>query len=459
MTMNIRKKRSPGPWPIFRRSKYLSIIRSPFLPARQCKVTGIHPAVILRTLLVFFLLILQLIYVLQIQGYAAEDTGQSIRQHIQNGGYAVKTAQGQIEGINSDTLFIPASTIKLITCLAALDILGPDYQFATRFHIDKNENLYIKGEGDPTITSEAVAAITKNLFDYGLRRVNALILDGSTFALETMVDGSENTARPYDAEITPLAVNFNALPLRVRADHTIGSGEEQTPVLPIMQEIGKSMAPGQYRLNVGAFPVTGNLPNEARYAGELFISLLRQQGIQTGNTILAGTIPKNAPLLFIHKSDTVRGIIRDCLEFSNNFIANELFVACGRIHFGKPATWEKGRKALAEFTNRTLHLPPETITMVEGSGLSRNNLISPRTMITVLEAFAPFTDLLPVRHDYLMKSGTLKGVYCYSGYLGDHDRPVPFTIMLNQETNSRDQILHLLVSQFISPAPAEEQNR
>ena len=457
--MNIRKKRLPGPWPIFRRSKNLPIIRSPFLPARQYKVTVIHPAVILRSLLGLFLLILQLVCVPRMQVHAAESTDTSIRHNIQNGGYAVKTTQGRIEGYNSDTLFIPASTIKLVTCLAALKILGPDYQFITRFHIDQNENLYIKGEGDPTITSEDVAAIVKNLFDQGLRQVNALILDGSAFALESMVDGSENSARSYDAEITPLAVNFNALPIRVRADYTIDSGEEQTPVLPIMLEIGKSMAPGRYRVNVGAYPVQGELPNEARYVGELFLSLLRQQDIQTGNTVLLGTVPKNAPLVFMHKSDTVRSIIRDCLEFSNNFIANELFVACGRIRFGKPATWEKARKALAEFTNRTLHLPPEAITMVEGSGLSRKNLISPRTMIAVLEAFAPFSDLLPAKHDYLMKSGTLKGVYCYSGYLEDHGRPAPFTIMLNQETNSRDQILRLLAAQFMPPTSAERRNR
>ena len=458
MTMNIRKKRSPGPWPIFRRSENLSIIRSPFLPARRYKVTGIHTTLILRSLLGLFLLILQLICVPWVQVHAAESAGTSIRHYIQNGGYAVKTAQGRIEGYNSDSLFIPASTIKLVTCLAALKILGPDYQFATRFHIDPDDNLYIKGEGDPMLTSEDVAAIAKDLFDHGLRRVNALILDGSAFALETTVDGSENSERPYDAEITPLAVNFNALPIRVDADHTVDSGEDQTPVLPMMQEIGKSMAIGRYRLNVGAFQVTGDLPNEARYAGELFISLLRQQGIQIGNTLLLGTVPKNAPLIFIHKSDTIRGIIRNCLEFSNNFIANELFVACGRIRFGQPATWEKGQVALAEFTDHTLHLPPKTITMVEGSGLSRNNLISPRTMIAVLEAFAPFTDLLPVKHDYLMKSVTLKGVYCYSGYLGGHGYQTPFTIMLNQETNSRNQILHLLASQFIPPAPAE-QNR
>jgi serine-type D-Ala-D-Ala carboxypeptidase/endopeptidase (penicillin-binding protein 4) len=449
----------PNPWPIFRRSESLSIIRSPFLPDRQCKVTGTGPVVIPWALPGLFLIILQLFCVPWMQVQAAENTNTSIRHYIQNGGYAVKTVQGRIEGYNNDTPFVPASTIKLVTCLAALEILSPEYRFVTRFHIDPDDNLYIKGEGDPMITSEDVAAIAKNLFDQGLRRVNSLIIDESAFALESMVDGSENSARPYDAEITSLAVNFSALPIRVGTDRTIDSGEEQTPVLPLMREIGKSLAPGRYRVNVGAYPVQSELANETRYAGELFFALLRQQGIRTGNTILSGRVPKNAPLVCIHQSPAVRDIVRECLEFSNNFIANELFITCGRIRYGRPATWEKGRKALAEFTHHTLHLPPKAITMVEGSGLSRKNLISPRTMIAVLEAFAPFSDLLPQKHDYLMKSGTLKGVYCYGGYLEDHGRQTPFAIMLNQETNSRNQILHLLAEQFTTPVSAGSSNR
>ena len=379
-----------------------------------------------------------------------------IRQLIRNGGYAVKTASGLIEGYKSDTLFIPASTIKLVTCLAALGILGPDYRFETRFYIDADDNLFLKGEGDPMLTSEDVAAIARSLFEHGIRRVHALILDSSAFALETKVEGSEDSARPYDAEITPLAVNFSALPILVHADHTMDSGEEQTPTLPLMREIGRSMPPGRYRVNVGAYPVSGEISNETRYVGELFISLLRQQGIETGNTILAGSVPQKARLVFSHRSEPIQGIIRDCLEFSNNFIANELFVTCGRIRFGGPATWEKGRRALAEFTSRRLHLPPEAITMVEGSGLSRKNLITPRAMLTVLEAFAPFTDLLPVKHNHLMKSGTLTGVYCYSGYM--EGSRTPFSIMLNQETNSRDQILRLLTAQFMTPGPAGVRN-
>jgi serine-type D-Ala-D-Ala carboxypeptidase/endopeptidase (penicillin-binding protein 4) len=415
------------------------------------KVTGLGLRPVRRAVpglvpVVFVLLVL--LCNIRVCALAAETADDPIRPYIQNGGYAAKTAQGRIEGLNSDTPFIPASTIKLVTSLAALDILGSEYRFETRFFVDPAGNLIIKGEGDPTLTSEDVATIAGNLFDHGLRRVNALILDGSAFALETTVDGSEHSANPYDAEISPLAVNFNALPLRVRKDRNIDSGEEQTPVLPMMWEIGKSLSPGRYRLNVGAYPVQGSLPNEARYVGELFRALLKAQGVQTGDKILWGTVPENATLLFIHRSGMLRDIIRGCLEFSNNFMANQLFLACGRTRFGPPATWKKGRLALFQFTHRRLHLVPGAITMVEGSGLSRKNLISPRTMIAVLEAFAPFADLLPTKHDTLMKSGTLKGVYCYAGYLEDHSRPTPFAIMLNQGVNSRSQILDLLSARF-----------
>ena len=271
--MSIRKKKSPDRSPTCRRSENRAAIRSPFCTLRGKKVAG-------RVLQAIFGLLLIILF--PPQTLAVEMADDPIRPFIQNGGYAVKTAQGRIEGLNSDTPFIPASTIKLVTSLAALDILGPEYRFQTHFYVDPAGNLIIKGEGDPTLTSEDVAVIAKDLLDHGLRRIKALVLDGSTFALETTVDGSENSANPYDAEITPLAVNFNALPLRVHKDGTIDSGEEQTPVLPMMQEIGKSLGPGRYRLNVAAFPVRDNLPNEARYAGELFRALLRVQGIRTG---------------------------------------------------------------------------------------------------------------------------------------------------------------------------------
>lgn len=69
-------------------------------------------------------------------------------------------------------------------------------------------------------------------------------------------------------------------------------------------------------------------------------------------------------------------------------------------------------------------------------------------MLKALHKFIPYSDLMPIKHDLLLKSGTLKGVYCYGGYLPDNGRAVPFTIMLNQKKNNRDRILQILELHF-----------
>ncbi len=420
------------------------------LPDQRGKMTGACPF----ALLVLLAAVLQALMPLVLhQAEATEISAVSIDPYIENGGYAVQTKQGVIEGLNADTAFIPASTIKLVTCLAALNILGPDYRFQTKLYLDRQNNLIIKGFGDPMLTSEEVAEVAKELAGHGVRQINSVILDTSAFSLEHGVDGSDHSDRPYDAEIGPLAVNFNALPIRVHTDGRVDSGEEQTPALPMMQIIGKMFTPGLYRVNVGAFPAQSNLSNELLYTQELFVAILRQQGIRIRNDQYSGSVPDKASLLLIHTSDTLKSIISDCLEFSNNFIANELFLACGVKRFGFPATWTKAQNALNEFIAHTFRPSPGTLVMVEGSGLSRKNRITPRMMINILKKFSPFADLLPIKHDLLLKSGTLKGVYCYGGYLGDHGRTVPFSIMLNQKTNSRDQILRILEKQFQNSYP------
>jgi D-alanyl-D-alanine carboxypeptidase/D-alanyl-D-alanine-endopeptidase (penicillin-binding protein 4) len=372
----------------------------------------------------------------------------SVRSYIQHGGYMLRTARGTVEGLHADTPFIPASTIKLVTSLAALDILGPDYRFETRFYLDTAGNLIIQGDGDPMLTSEEIATIAGELAQKGIARVNDLILDNSAFALERDVDGSEHSERPYDAMIGPTAVNFNAMPIRVHPDGRIDSGEEQTPVLPMMKRIGKLFPPGLYRVNVGAFATEGNLSNESRYTKELFEALLRKQGIKVNGITRLKKHPGKPLLILVHKSDTVRNIVRECLKFSNNFIANELFIACARKRYGLPLTWFKAQRTFNFFIHRTFHPSPGMITMVEGSGLSRKNRITPRMMLKVLDKFSPYADLLPIKHNLFIKSGTLDGVYCYGGYFIHHGYTAPFVIMLNQKTNTRDQILTILKARF-----------
>lgn len=368
-----------------------------------------------------------------------------LQKDVIHGGYAL-SQNGKISvSKDLDKTFIPASTIKLITTLAALEILGPDYRFTTRIFLDREQNLYIQGSGDPFLVSEKVTSIARLIADRGITKIQNLILDDSNFALEGGVDGSVNSQNPYDANCSALGVNFNTLPLNVINSAKIISSEPQTPYLPLMGRIGKNLKNGQHRVNINAFPDQGTLSNTLRYCGELFLATLQQQGVQITGEIKQGKIPSDIPpLVHYIARETVSDLVRSCLLSSSNFMANQLYLAIGIAKYGVPATWEKSQRTVNAFIRERLHLQGTQVTMVEGSGLSQKNRISPEAMIQVLETFKPYASLLPRKYGIRMKSGTLTGVYCYAGYFKKGSTLNPFVILLNQKANRRDQVLKTL---------------
>jgi D-alanyl-D-alanine carboxypeptidase/D-alanyl-D-alanine-endopeptidase (penicillin-binding protein 4) len=276
--------------------------------------------------------------------------------------------------------------------------------------------------------------------------VGDLVVDDSAFALDCLTDGCDNTTNPYDAWNSGLAVNFNAIAIRVDPDRTVAADDPKVPFLPMMQAIGATLPPGHHHVNVNAFAATGPLTNTQRYTGELFAALMEREQISIKGKIKTGQTPAQAQTVLTYSSEkTVREMIRQCLKYSNNFIANQLFLACGANRFGAPATWDKGRAALRSYIKEELKLPETELVMIEGSGLSRQNRITARAMITALQKFAPYKELLPVKNGIPLKSGTLTGVYCYAGYL-PQQQDAPFVILLNQTQNNRDEILQILTT-------------
>lgn len=350
-------------------------------------------------------------------------------------------------------LFIPASTLKILTGLAALELLGPDYRFTTHFFLDGRQNLYIKGYGDPLLTPAALLDISRKLAGLGIRRLRSIRLDDSAFELRDEAASDENSAHSYDAPNGALAVNFNALPVLIADNGAVSSGEPETPLLPLMREVGPRLAPGFHRLNIAMLPGTAGKSCALRYVAELFSAQLQQVGITIKGPWKIATTPPNLQPILIHQGTaSLSEIIGECLKYSNNFIANQLYLACGMKTRGLPATWKKSRQALSTFSATTFDLSPDQMVMVEGSGLSRQNRISPATLIEILNRFKPFAPLLSRRNAIAVKSGTLQGVYCYAGYFEKGEALVPFALLLNQPENTRDQLLQALESGALGPA-------
>jgi len=364
---------------------------------------------------------------------------QKIDSLIANGGYMVGPEDHPLAAKNAHTFFVPASTLKIVTSLGALHILGEDFHFRTEFYLAGNSDLYIKGYGDPFLTSEEIAVILQTLQQQGVGTINNIFLDADAFQLEHQADGRSETLNPYDAANSALAANFNTINFRKSTDGTISSAEAQTPTLPIMLRLGKNLPAGTHRINL-----TNDHQDILIHTGELFRGLQKRLGIKGRGVITGKTVPGEAKLILTHtSSQPLEQVIAGLLRFSNNFIANQLFLSCGAKEKGYPATWQKSRDVFRNFL-ASFGLNEQQIVMVEGSGLSRNDLITPATMVKILQAFRPYAHLLHMDKGRLIKSGTLTGVYCYAGYFPRGEDKIPFVVMLNQPKNLRDQVVNLL---------------
>lgn len=370
---------------------------------------------------------------------------------ISNGGYILVAGDRVIEQYRATEQFIPASTIKLLTAYTALKTLGPGYRFTTEFAIDDNQVLYVKGGGDPVLTTESLAEAAWALRQRGVTVINGYVLDDTAFALEhPLPDGSENSSNPYDVANSSLAVNFNSIALQTNKSGRILSGEETTPLTPLGREIGALLAPGKHRVNIDAFDLKAPLPLPLRYTAELLHELLKREGVVSRPAIRRGAAPPQARMVYSHRSpQDLAEIVRSCLHVSNNFIANQLALTAGAQLYGGPATWAKAQRALSHFAQARLGITARELQVIEGSGLSRQTRITPMAMVKLLRAFQPYRPLLPEKFGAQLKSGTMTDVYCYAGYLDSPDGAILFVLLLNQPENTRKELLTSLTDRFV----------
>jgi D-alanyl-D-alanine carboxypeptidase/D-alanyl-D-alanine-endopeptidase (penicillin-binding protein 4) len=356
---------------------------------------------------------------------------------------------------NLHELYAPASIIKIATALAALEILGPEYRFSTGFYLDDRQNLYIKGFGDPFLISEEIGLIAVNLKKRGCTAVRDIYIDDSSYAVSGMTAGAGLSDNPYDAQNSGLAVNFNTVNIRRDRDGMVVSAEEQTPTIPLMAELAEGQKSGTYRISITRAHSNG-AAIISRYAGELFRAFLQKENIVVSGVISRRRTPDELQPFYLHRSSkTLKEIIAPLMRYSNNFIANQLFLAAGAARNGYPATWKKGREAMTHFLQNELSLAGNEVKIVEGSGLSPANRVSAYAMIKLLDSFKPFALLLPRKDSKLLKSGTLQGVYSYAGYFMENKRLDSFVLLLNQPANNRDRLLRVLEQLYRKEEPPE----
>jgi D-alanyl-D-alanine carboxypeptidase/D-alanyl-D-alanine-endopeptidase (penicillin-binding protein 4) len=234
---------------------------------------------------------------------------------------------------------VPASTTKAVTTYALLKTLKPDSTIETEVWGDLKDgvvqgDLTFKGDGDPLFTSERIWLLAQSLKKQGIRRVaGGIRLDQSAFDAQREPPGWENTSADTLPEVRALSVNFNR-------------------------------------------DETGRLAADAdRLARETIQKILQETGIAVeGRANLQDTPRKLASWT----SPPLRALVLDINKWSNNFMIEMLVRRFGA------GSWPRGVQRIQAFYRTAFNLGPEAIQITDGSGLSKDNRLSARTLATIL---------------------------------------------------------------------------
>jgi D-alanyl-D-alanine carboxypeptidase/D-alanyl-D-alanine-endopeptidase (penicillin-binding protein 4) len=345
---------------------------------------------------------------------------------------------------NADMQLVPASVLKIFTALVALKYLGPEYRFVTDFYRDQDSNLKIKGYGDPLLISETLMEIVDKLIPRlgtPLKDINDLVLDGSYFKEPVLIPGVASTYEAYNAPNGALCVNFNTVNFRRDKNGSYVSAETQTPLLPFVWSRISSSAMERGRI------ILSHQNNEfTLYAGHLFLYFLKKRGIKFNGIIRMARVNKNSDTLtlrYLSRFSFIQ-VLSKLFEYSNNYIANQLLIATGAKVFGPPGTLDKGIRTALTYAKNTLKI--ENPIIVEGSGISRKNRISAKSLYKILKVFEPYHFVMRRSGRTFYKTGTLKGINTRAGFVENHKGELYcFVVLLNTPGKSMKPIMDILL--------------
>lgn len=344
---------------------------------------------------------------------------------------------------NADSKLVPASTLKVLTSLAAFHYFGDDHRFYTDFFLDQESNLIVKGYGDPLFVSEVIARACEALKPIVLsktKKINRIIIDPSYFEQTVVPGASRGSYEPYDAPIGAASSNFNTVNFFRDKDGTYCSAEEQTPIFPFLFNQIRQSGLSQGRILLRS-------TQQDLYTGSLFQFFLEKQGLPVADPRIfsENTVNRKKERIYRHVSPfTIKEVAQKLLAYSNNYIANQLVASIGAHVYGEPGNLDKGSKAVMEFTAK--QFGANDYTVVEGSGLSRDNKISAETMSLFLEGFSRYRFLMRSNHNAFFKTGTLTGVSTRVGfYESENNGLYSYVIFCNTPGKSAgklEQMLH-----------------
>ncbi|MFF2753236.1 D-alanyl-D-alanine carboxypeptidase/D-alanyl-D-alanine-endopeptidase [Psychrobacillus sp. NPDC058041] len=403
----------------------------------------------------------------------------------------------------ADKEITPASSLKLLTGAAALDMLGENYRFSTAVLTDGkvkngtlNGNLYLRGQGDPTLLKTQVDNFADGLVKQGVKRVSGnLIGDDTWFDSVRLSAGilAEDEPYYYAAPISALTLSpnddFDAGSVIVEAIPGVNGKATKvtlTPITSVLQVVNnsKTVPKGQKntlkitrQVGTNKVVVSGNSPigtsgtkewisvtNPTLYALDVFKKSLTEKGITlaTSSKIVQGKTPERAHVLMSRKSMPLKELIIPFMKLSNNTHAEMLAKEMGKVKYGV-GSWDAGLKVMREYAD-SIGLDSDHWNFEDASGMSYSNKTTSNQLSQLLYVvrFEPWYNtylkslpiagesdrfiggtlrnrlkMAPAKGNIIAKTGSLENIKSLAGYAKTKDgETLIFTILTENAKTS-----------------------
>lgn len=378
-------------------------------------------------------------------------------------------------------LLTPASNLKLYTSAAALDEFGPEHRFTTEVGFDgfvSGETLagtlVLRGGGDAMLKSSELQQIAKRVREeLQLSTIRGdIVVDESLFDSPRKGPGWmwDDDPTVYNMSISALQVDFNTLTVEV-SETTPG---EPVQVLlkpasdyPLIRNEARTIARGETTITIDRRPfedvitvsgviVSGDKPSTrtitmhdpALWVGHVFRQMLLREGVAVDGSVRVTREPTNVRASIVHQGETVAAAIRHFNRTSENAVGEMLLHNMAVNRSKVPATWPEGARIISDWLVDVAGLERGSFRLVDGSGLTRYNLINADSSVRLLEFMNThrhadvYFESLPVYEVELSdgskqrlvhaKPGGMSGVSTLSGYIKTLDgRTLVFSCLGN----------------------------
>lgn len=413
-------------------------------------------------------------------------------QSLENGEYFYKR--------NEDKFFVPASNLKLFTTAAGLLILGGNYKFSTNIFLNGYQSsstvygdLIIQGRGDPTISGRFYNNDINYVFDtwidslleMGIRNIKGNIVGddnlfediglgaGWSWDYETDWYAAQSSALSYNDNCVDITIKYDAKRDTVLVESKpalrnivilnqvkVATGTEKTSI-DVIRERGTNVVTvsGKLRKDADSILTYSTVQNPTQFMMLALKNRLEKRGIRVNGYAIDIDDYERAiniadlDLLFTSYSEPLNEILKVINKGSQNFFAEQLLKTIGLEKLGYGSV-ENGISAIKEVFG-DIGLNPENIVMVDGSGLSPLNMVTPRQIIDLLKymytnkkVFIDYFNSLPIagvdgtlgkrlknttaENVVRAKTGFISHVRSLSGYALTGDKePIAFTMVAN----------------------------